>query len=95
MTISGSIQEIFKQFLAAKEFKQTLEVFHELCARLNLNRADHLSVYPALKQSLGAECSHLWKCLDKRKMNVEYGDGRICKNATVSTVACVSPFVAC
>ena len=84
MTISGTLQDVFKKFLAAREFKQTLETFRELCSRLNLDAsANHLDVYSTLKQHLGNECTHLWKCLDKRKSNVEYGDGKICNSATV------------
>lgn len=84
MTISGSLKDIFKQFLASTEFKEILLLFAELRKRLQLSPGDHLLVYKTLRQELGTETTHLWKCLDKRKTNVEYGDGLICKDASVS-----------
>ena len=87
MTISGSTENLFKQFLESNDFKPTVEHFREVVERARITTAvtsgDSVAFYDELHAKLHRETPNLWKALNKRRSGSEYGGGTICKGANV------------
>lgn len=80
------VEHAFEQFFTAVTCKSILSSFYQLLDVTGLRHANHLTVYPHLKEQLKTywKAQALWAKLDKRASNRDYGRGKICSNTRVS-----------
>uniref|UniRef100_A0A670ZFV2 Molecule interacting with CasL protein 1 n=1 Tax=Pseudonaja textilis TaxID=8673 RepID=A0A670ZFV2_PSETE len=72
---------LFDAFLHAKQCKEVLSRFEELCSYLNLEHTGQIHFYHKLKSSLNYwSAKALWTKLDKKAGHRDYDQGRACSN---------------
>ncbi|KAM3841189.1 F-actin-monooxygenase MICAL1 isoform 1-T2 [Vipera latastei] len=72
---------LFDAFLHAKQCKEVLSRFEELCSYLNLEHTGQIHFYHKLKSSLNYwSAKALWTKLDKKAGHRDYDQARACSN---------------